>query len=256
MEVPGRAQSTFFFTLLPQRNILGLERERPLGNAMQVPADGRVVAPEAKLEFSEQLLDVDSVARRIILVVPTERMELDVDRLGRVQSGDEYSRVDMTIVETIRGWNEPVDAVVFDASADPDRTWRFSEDLDEDQERALGYAMVKAQLALYRGLVDAGVYSLTGIGLPEKEYNSFRRGTERLSEEIELALASASPAEATVLRLDLWLLDHLALWTTLSRERFFAARLPELLALVERRKRQLARMSEDITNSGWFRLMP
>jgi hypothetical protein len=223
---------------------------------MQAAANGRVVVPKAKLEFSEQTLDVDGVQRRIVLVVPTEPMLIGADRLERVQSGDEYSDVDMTVVETTAEWGKQVDAVIFDADADPTRSWRFSEDLDETQQRELGYVMVKAQLTLYRGLVNAGVYSLTGVGLPEREYNAFRLGTDRLTQEIELSLKSATPAEGTVLKLDLWLLDHLALWTTLSRERFFAAKLPELLALVGRRKKQLDRMSEDITNSGWFRLMP
>jgi hypothetical protein len=218
------------------------------------PAGKTLRVEEAQLLFREQELSVDAHLHRLLLVSPTAPVVLGRDRLARIRRGDVWSDVDQALVTTAGGWEPSIDAVVFLAKEGGDRYWCFAEDLDAAEVEELGYEMVKSQLQLYRGLVHAGVYSLTGIELPDREYGAFRRGTEKVAAELERELVGAARDRAAVLRLDLWLLDHLALWSTMSRERFFAGPLPEILSLIQRRRRQLEDMRRDIVDSGqWGR---
>lgn len=213
-------------------------------------AAGRVTDQASGLAYSSSTVDVDGRTYQVIEVAPTRTILLGADRLERLDRGDKRSDVDTSMLEICANWNPPADAVVFVANPSADRSWRYAENLEPEQIDRLGRAMVEGQLALYRGFVRAGIYSLTGIALGEREFEAFSRGTELVAGELERQLTNASDEEAPTLRLNLWLVDHLALWTTLSRDRFFKGRLPETLSLIERRRRQIESMDTDILESG------
>jgi hypothetical protein len=217
---------------------------------MSTSHDPRVTDASTGLEYTSTTLEVDGREFRVLEAAPTRTIVLGRDRLARLREGNPSSEVDRSMVEICASWTPSVDAVVFVANAGAGRQWRFDDDLDASEVAELGEAMVEGQLSLYRGLVHAGIFSLTGIALREREHEAFARGTDRVAARIERDLPDASPEQAPVLRLDLWLLDHLALWTTASRDRFFAGRLPETLSLIARRRRQLELMNTDILESG------
>lgn len=214
----------------------------------------RVSDPTTGLEYTSTRVEVDGTEYGVIEVRPTKPLVLGRDRLDQIRAGDSNSQVDRSMLEICSSWDPPADAVVFIANPGEGRSWGYADDLSHAEGEELGRAMVEGQLALYRGLVHAGIYSLTGIALQDREYEAFSRGTEEVADRIERRLPDASEEEATIMRLDLWLLDHLALWTTLSRDRFFAGRLPETLSLIARRRRQLDMMNTDILESGVYKI--
>lgn len=212
--------------------------------------DSRVTDASSGLEYVPTHLTVDGHDFHVLEVSPTRPIVIGRERLARLRDGDPSSEVDASMLEICKRWSPAVDAVVFVADAGPGRRWRFADELDASEVAQLGEAMVEGQLSLYRGLVHAGIFSLTGIALHEREHEAFARGTERVAARIERELPDAAPDRAPILRLDLWLLDHLALWTNTARDRFFAGRLPEILSLIARRRRQLQLMNTDILESG------
>jgi hypothetical protein len=228
--------------------------QRP--TVIRASAGGEEQVASARVRLHDETVEVDGEAHRILVVTPTDRIVIGRDRLDRIRAGDARSIIDELVLDRARTWTPRIEAVVFVAHDGEDRCWSFAADLGPEEIDELGYEMVRAQLALYRGLLDAGIHALTGIALPAAEHAAFVRGTERLAAEIERELQGADRARASVLRLDLWLLDHLALWTPASPERFFAAQLPELLSLLQRRRRQIRDMHRDVVDSGEHSLPP
>ena len=177
---------------------------------------------------------------------PTRHLRITRDRLDRIRAGDNGSEVDDAMVEAARTWEEPVQVVLFRARrTDPDRSWGFAEDLSEAEADAIGYEMVRAQLSLYRRLVANGIFALVGTEMGPREVDLFARGTERLSRELEQVRASGGP-RGNVAALNLWLLDHLALWTSHPLDEFVRDKLPRILGMLERRGAELQELQARI----------
>ena len=124
------------------------------------------------------------------------------------------------MVVTARDWPHPIDAAVFLCNGSGGR-WAFDDALEDAEIEELADAMVRGQLALYRGLVNNSIFSLTGIQLRPRDHAALQRATERVAAKIEKEMSNTAFFDRSHMRFDLWLLDHFALWTTMSREEFF-----------------------------------
>lgn len=204
----------------------------------------------AGLSFSEVMVEGDGRRRRGLLAKPDGVIETGRERLERIRAGDRGSTLDDQIVETVTSWPDPIDVVLFCAChGDPERSWGFSPELDEEETAQLGFEMVRTQLALYRRLVQQGVFALVGTEMGEREYEAFRKGAERLAEELEARIRDADEGEAADARLELWLLDHLALWTPHKLDDVLADDLPKVLTVLDRRKQQLESLREALPSA-------
>ena len=182
-------------------------------------------------------LTVEGEPRRVLVARAIKPSRLDRDRHDRMRKGDYSSPINVELLAAIAGSDRPVDAVIFDN----DNNWGFDEGLDDEELAELGYHMTRSQLALYRNAARSGVRVVVGVGFGSREVDGYTRGGERVVEELERAQQSAAPSESSS-QLDLWLIDHLTLWTTAPLEEFLDDRLPEVLHKADRSRRQLERL--------------
>ena len=136
-------------------------------------------------------------------------------------------------------WPKPVDIVLLRSwGGDESRSWGFAPDLRADEVDALGYAIMRDQLAFFRDLLRLGVFALVATDLSAREFDAMLRATTRLSRELggRAKSGTATPDD----EMDRWILEHLSLWATRPYDEFVLQGLPELFALVDRHRGRLA----------------
>lgn len=173
----------------------------------------------------------------VVRVVSPARM--DRARLERMREGNYASPVNDEILASVAEAGRPVAAIVFDADS-PD--WGFTDDLTEEEVGELGYHMIRSQLNLYRRAARAGVRVVVGVGFGPREVDGYTRGGDRMVEELERTLQDRSAADSSASQLDLWLIDHLTLWTTASLDEFLDHRVAEVIGSADRGRRKLERL--------------
>ena len=201
---------------------------------------------QTDLAFELREIQTRHGVKRALVVTPTRHLRVDRERMDRLTAGDESSAVDDAIVEHASRASEPVDVVLFRAChGNPDHSWGFDPDLLEEATDEVGYAMVRSQLSLYRRLMEAGIFALVGVEFGTREVEAFTRATDRLSDELQQVPEGPDAARA---RVDCWLLDHLALWTSHDLEIVVDERLPKILDMLERRAPELERLRADLAS--------
>jgi hypothetical protein len=199
-----------------------------------------VEAPQ--LEFTDVETAVAGVPRRALVVTPTARIRVGRGRLTAPLDGGRVSGVDTAIVERVGQWPRPVDVVLLRSwGGDESRSWGFDPELGPDDVDALGYAIMRDQLAFFRDVIPKGVFALVATDLSAREFDAMLRATTRLSRELGgRAKSGTATAEDEV---DRWILQHLSLWTTRPYDEFVLQGLPELFMLVDRHRGRLADLS-------------
>jgi hypothetical protein len=195
-----------------------------------------------ELEFSEFETEVLGAARRALVVTPAVRIRVGRSRLAAPADAGKVSGVDSEIVRRLGEWPKPVDVVLLRSWAgDESRSWGFDPDLAADEVDALGYAIMRDQLAFFRDVIRRGVFALVATDLSAREFDAMLRATTRLSRELggRAKSGSATPDD----EVDRWILEHLSLWTTRPYDEFVLQGLPELFALVDRHRGRLADLS-------------
>lgn len=207
----------------------------PLGHAARTVAG-------VQLEFSDLETDVFGTRRRALVVTPAQKIRVGRGRLGATVPSGRASEVDSEIVSRLRAWPHAVDVLLLRSwGGDEGRSWGFEADLADAEIDAVGYAIMRDQLAFFRDAIRLGVYGIVSTDLTAVEFDAMRRATTRLSRELGLRAKSGT---ATVDdEVDRWILEHLSLWTTRPFDEFVLQGLPELFALVDRHRGRLADLS-------------
>jgi len=205
-------------------------------------------SPESLLEFDELLLQSTGAARCVLLAVPRNAVVIDRDRLQSYRARGNASELDLEITREVAAWPRKVDVVLFRAMHQhPEAArWSFAYELTSEELDELGVGMVRSHVHLFRALAKLGVLAFAGIEFGEREFSALRRGTERVTAELERSVGRDRQSPSALDRLDLWLLDHLALWSTHPLKQFVSDDLPGLLALMDRRTLHVRRMLEKI----------
>lgn len=195
---------------------------------------------EPQLEFSDFEIEVLGVPRRALVVTPAAKIRVGRSRLEAPVA--KPSDVDSEIVRRLRDWPRSVDVVLLRSWAgDESRSWGFEPDLRPDEVDALGYAIMRDQLAFYRDVIRLGVFALVATDLSAREFDAMMRATTRLTRELG-GRAKSGTATADD-EADRWTLEHLSLWTIRPYDEFVLQGLPELFALVDRHRGRLADLS-------------
>lgn len=196
-----------------------------------------------RLELEEVEVET-SAGRRVALVVSAaEKLRIGRARLERIREGDKSSPVDDEILRRLAAWPRPVDAVLLRSWAGSDeRSWGFDPTLEVDELRELGYAMMRGQLALYRRLLVHRVFALVSTDLTARDFDALVHGAFCLSAELTDKISSNDEG-CEVDRIDRWILDHFALWTTRPFDEFVVQGVPRLFTLIERHTDELVALS-------------
>lgn len=195
-----------------------------------------------QLEFGDFETEVLGVPRRALVVTPAQKIRVGRSRLTQPSTPGKASEVDAEVVRQLGAWPAPVDVVLLRSwGGDEAHSWGFAEDLTPEEVDALGYALMRDQLAFFRDIIRLGVFGIVSTDLTAVEFDAMRRATTRLSRELG-GRAKAGTATADD-ELDRWILEHLSLWTTRPFDEFVLQGLPELFALVDRHRGRLADLS-------------
>jgi hypothetical protein len=189
------------------------------------------------LDYSEVQTDGPAGRRLALVVTPNERVRVGRARLELPPGGP--SAIDAEIVRRIGEEPDRFGVVLLRSwGGDESRSWAFDPDLTEDEAEALGYVLVRDQLAFFRDVIPLGVFALVSTDLTAREFDATRRGSARLARE--LAGRAKSGSSSATDEVDRWILDHLSLWTTRPFDEFVHQGLPELFGLVDRHRGRLS----------------
>ncbi len=195
---------------------------------------------DALLAFEEREVDVEGQARRVLVARPVVDVRLDVERLERMRKGDFVSRVDLEILQAVGRCGGTVAVVVFDAACGTGRpSWAFETGLEDEQRMELGQNLVRSQLTLYRELIRMKAGGLIGVGFGSVELAALQRGAVRTASELSEELETAAPSRAARIQVDLWLIEHAALWTGLPLETYLNERLAAEIAARDRKRPEI-----------------
>jgi hypothetical protein len=128
---------------------------------------------EPQLEFSDFEIDVLGTPRRALVVTPATKIRVGRSRLEPASA--KASDVDSQIVRRLRDWPRSIDVVLLRSWAgDESRSWGFEPDLRPEEVDALGYAIMRDQLAFYRDVIRLGVFAMVATDLSAREFDAIR----------------------------------------------------------------------------------
>ena len=195
------------------------------------------------LAFSRLEIETKSGPRAALIVEPVGDLAIRRDRLEKMRAGDMESAADDSIARASRELGK-IDAVVFRArGASPDDRWHFSDELLQQEVTELAVFFMRAHLALYHQLSDAGVSTLVGVEFGEREADAYLVALDRLANELRRELVKCEDsARRTELRLGLWFAECQANWSRAPFDEYVPDGLAERILQSEH---QLARLHQE-----------
>jgi len=165
------------------------------------------------VRLSEHRFATDSGERTALVLTPTEHARVGRERLEQLRRSHSGGELDREIAEALKA-HEHKDALVVFRGEDPEGagSWGFADDLTHDEVLELGYHLVLDQLSTYWWLVRAGVFALIHVEWGAREKEAYRRGTERVLEELDdesVPEVESDPETISRLRADRYILRNL-----------------------------------------------
>jgi len=165
------------------------------------------------VQLSEHRFATDSGERIALVLTPTETVRVGRERLEQLRQAHQGGELDHEIAGALKA-HDHEDALVVFRGKDPEGagSWGFAEDLTDDEALELGYHLVLDQLPSYRRLVRAGVFALIHVEWGAREKEAYRKGTERVLEELEdesVPEVASDPETIRRLRADRYILRNL-----------------------------------------------
>lgn len=190
------------------------------------------------LELAEQVIDTRRGERVVLVAMPQVPFELGQRRLAELREQTSLSDLDRILLEQVKAWGRPAQALVWAADAGGGR-WSFDDKLDPQEVADMGYHLVRTHRDLYSGLVLAGISLVYFAGFGEAEREACEMGTRRLIAELERDRDLYHGEEAVRREADLWLLRDLVTFRSNAYTDLLAAELPDRLPLCESRADQV-----------------
>lgn len=187
------------------------------------------------VEVERIILQVGRRKRNALVLTPTDHVRIGRARLEALRSARESvpSSYDRSILEAVREEASGDFVLFFRAARDDGRgSYALADDLDDDEAVELASYLVRAQLSTYRKLAKLGVIAFIHVEFSPRDVQAYRTGTDRLAAELERAAPDAPDAGH---ELDLWLLNHLTFYFTISFDRAITSLIPNEVALLETR---------------------
>jgi hypothetical protein len=200
------------------------------------------------LAFSEREFPTRNGPRIALVAAPRRRIRLGRPRLDALRAGDYESPINDKLLVALDHVERPVHVIVFRAGGVTGQAWAFEDSLTDEECVELGYFLIRSQLQLYVEAARRGVLTVIGVEFGPRELAAYERGTDRLADQLEREIAEG--ADSSIGRFNLWLIDHIGLWTPLPLEQFLAERAPEAAATAERHQRQIRRLLDELPPTG------
>jgi hypothetical protein len=205
-------------------------------------------ASDELLHLSIVELDTRNGPRRALVAAPKQAVSVGRARLEALRGGDFSSPINDRLLAAVDGSSDPIHLIILKAGGADGGHWRFETGLDEQTTSELGYYLIRSQLRLYREAAKRGVFNVIGVEFGSTELDAYGRGTDRLASELEREIAGAT--DSAIARFDLWLIDHVGLWSGASLQSFLRDNAADATAVGERHRRQIVRLLAEIDQPG------
>lgn len=204
-----------------------------------------VNGPSADFRFDLATVSTKSGPRRVLVASPVGPALLGADRLAQMRDGSRVSDTDDAIVRAAQQQAGPVAAVVVrgQGKTTSDR-WGFAEGLSREERTEFAYYLLRSHLALFRRLAEHGVVLLLAVELGAEELVAYDSAAERFTRELEAQLGQSESSLEVEARVQHWLAERQAIWTSAPYDEFVGERLGPSIIAAERQAKQLERMLE------------
>jgi hypothetical protein len=187
----------------------------------------------------DEVVRMRTGTKRVLVAQPEECVVIDRAMIDARRHATGMSKADASIFAALN--RHPYDVLVFQGGDGEGGTrFELSQDITAARLADAGSVLVRGQLGVYRGLARYGAIVLVNAEMGEREIEAFRDGTGMVIDQIEAKLPSApNPRE---LNLDLWLLRHMAIYSSLSLESVLTQLLPNQLPMLETRASRIQKL--------------
>lgn len=208
-------------------------------NAVLLPS-GRVSEPD--IVFTDLRVSTRNGPRNVLLAVPTREIVLGRDRLEQTRAGTMHGEVDRAIISAVEARGD-VHALLFRAKGvDADARWHLADDLSKDEATELTVSLLRGQVEMFCRLARHSMFAFTSADFGPREVAAYERAAQALISDLEQKLVDARGVDAARLRLELWLLERQAAWSSRPFASFVDQKLPSYLVAAERQRKTLLRM--------------
>jgi hypothetical protein len=197
------------------------------------------------LEISEYELPTAVGAKCAMVITPRTHIRVGFDQPLDESTG--MSATDQMILREARARRQRVSICVFrGASQDGEGSWAFAEGLDEGQGQALAQRLLPGQVAMYRGMLKAGISLFVHADWGAQETDAFRFAVDHRIAELREGVDPSETLATSTESIDLWLLRNLTFFFTLSFEKLVETILPDKLVLMEKRMERIRRLAASL----------
>lgn len=203
------------------------------------------------LRLDEHGIDTASGRKTVLVATPTGHIRAGRAKLAELRGSLATSAVDTEIVEHIeRRPHGTFAAFVFCGHAtDGSGSWRFADELGDDERFELGYLMWRSQLPLNRFCAAAGMFDNVYVEWTDAEIESFSAAADRMAWELRNGPAlhpDPDTPTARLARLDLWLVQRHSFFLSMSLDTILTRILPPRFARLEARAPVLRELLEGL----------
>lgn len=201
---------------------------------------------DPRVTFSDLRVLTRKGSRNVLVVEPSRDIVLDRDRLSALKAGDPYAGIDDEIIDAVDSRGDVHGLLLRARRADDSGRWRIAEELGDDEAAELAALMLRVHVVIFRRLARRGLFAFLSTDFSPRAVAAYERGSRKLIAELERRLVDATGVEASLIKLELWILERQAAWSARSFESFVEDRLPTVLLSAERQRKQLMRLLETI----------
>jgi hypothetical protein len=193
------------------------------------------------LRLHEHVIETAVGTKTVLVSMPSVHVRAGRDKLAELRSTLVTSTLDMEIVEHVRAHPPGTfSAFVFcGCSDDGTGSWRFADELDEDERFEMGYMMWRSQLPLNRFCAAAGILDNLYVEWTHLELEAFSAGASRIAWELrnehEL-YPEPDTADARLARLHVFLVERQTFLLSMPLGTILTRILPHRFNRLERRR--------------------
>ena len=204
--------------------------------------------PAGNFRFDLATVATKAGTRRVLVAAPVGPALLGRDRLAQMRGGSLVSDTDDAIVQAVRQQTSRVDAVVVRGEGQtPVDRWGLSDALSREEQTECAYYLLRSHLALFRRIAEHGVVLLLAVELGADALVAYDSAAERFTRELEAELNQTESSLAVEARVQHWLAERQAIWTTTRYDDFVRDRLGTSIIAAERQAKQLERMRKNVS---------
>lgn len=197
---------------------------------------------ERMLSFEESTVLTRSGPRMALVMTPQLPVIVGHMRMAQLRHDAGPGPIDEEMLKEVRRRNGRVQILMMRGQNDDGSgRWSIDPSLTDEEAAELGYLLNKSQIPTYRRFLALGVIVYVHAEFGRREADAFRRGADRLLEELQKA-PEKDAATMAIRRVDAWILRNLTFFFSLGASAVLTDVLPNKTPLFEARLPRIREM--------------